>query len=99
MADLTQIDPLGRRITLFDDAWFGHIIKGHPDVKAYRQVVELTLSRPEQICFSTSDPDCRIYYGPGRGKLMIAVVVDVVRGFVKTAYFTRKPKGTIEWSR
>jgi len=30
MIDRHLQDPLGRRITLHDRTWFGHIVRGHP---------------------------------------------------------------------
>ena len=99
MPSATIVDPLGRQITLHDHTWFGHILKGHPDMNGYRQEAERTVARPLEIQISTSDADCRVYYGqPSAKGIMVAVVADVVIGIVKTAYLTNKKKnGVIEW--
>ncbi|MEX0774278.1 MAG: hypothetical protein WD042_01050 [Phycisphaeraceae bacterium] len=88
-------------ITLHDYVWFGHIIKGHPELASHRHEVEQAVVLPEQIRISTSDADCRIYYGQAsaRGR-RVALVADIVAGVVKTAYFARRIKaGVVEWSR
>jgi hypothetical protein len=73
-------------------------VKGHPEVRAERRRAEDAVRNPNEICFSTSDPDCRLYYGAGSSAgLMMAVVADVVAGFVKTVYRTNKTKGVREW--
>ena len=98
MADTALIDPLGRTITLHDHTWFGHILKGHPDLAGDRALVECAVTSTATIHFSKADVDCRVYYGLGATTgLMTAVVADIVGGFVKTAYRTRTAKGTIEW--
>jgi hypothetical protein len=101
VADRQLIDPLRRAIVLHDHTWYGHIIKGHPEVAAQRAQVEQAISNPEAIQFSASDPDCRIYYGaPSSAGIRFAVVADVVAGVVKTAYRARRKKvGGMEWSR
>ncbi|MFH0980813.1 MAG: hypothetical protein V2A79_04670 [Planctomycetota bacterium] len=99
MGDSTLVDPLGRAITLHERTWFGHIVKGHPEVTTARHLVEQALEAPEEIRHSASDPDCRLYYGPGpRPGLIMMVVVDVMRGRVKTAHLARRTTGAgIEW--
>jgi len=98
MADSAIIDPRDRRIWLSDATWHGHIVKGHPDVALHRVLVESALKTPITIRFSTSDTDCRLYYGPPQHTgLMMCVVADVVGGFVKTAYWCKRIKpGAIE---
>jgi hypothetical protein len=100
MADRTLLDPLGRAITLLDSTWYGHILKGHPEVKHLRHFVEAALANPLEIRASRSDADCRLYYGPGpRAGLLVQVVADVVAGVVKTAHFAKKISGgNLEWS-
>lgn len=92
-------DPLGRLIELHDWTWWGHIVKGHPEVRFMRAEVERTLATPTAIHHSSSDPLCRLYYGPSpRPMLMICVVADVAAGLVKTAYFAKRIKpGAQEW--
>ena len=98
MADTPLVDPLGRTIVLHDHTWFGHIVKRHPDMRSLRTYVETAIIAPTRICFSTSDPDCRVYYGPGPTQgILVAVVGDVVGGYVRTAYRTTRIKGTPEW--
>lgn len=100
MADRRLTDPLGRVIVLRERTWYGHVIKGHPDMKGHRRLAEQAVRAPNQIQFSKSDPDCRIYYGPGdRPKRIIMVVADVKLGLVKTAHFARGiTGGGVEWS-
>ena len=92
-------DPLGRRIELHDWTWWGHIVKGHPEMRQLRAQVEQTIASPVAIHFSSSDPDCRLYYGPSPASgLMICVVADVAAGLVKTAYLAKSVKpGGQEW--
>jgi hypothetical protein len=98
LADTTLVDPLGRTIVLHDHTWHGHVVKGHPEVRTERRRAEDAVWNPAEICFSTSDPDCRIYYGVASSAgLIIAVVADVVAGFVKTVYRTNRTKGVREW--
>lgn len=98
MPDVTLTDPLGRAITLHAHTWYGHIIKGHPEVAGHRALVEGAVTAPHEIRYSTSDPDCRVYYGSGPSPgLLVAVVADVVAGFVKTAYLANRMKGVPEW--
>src|SRR5947207_530499 len=99
LADITLQDPLGRQIVLHDHTWYGHIIKRHGDMRGLRDLVAEAIRAPLEICYSASDPDCRLYFGrattPG---IMVVVVADVVRGFIRTAYRTARRKGVVEWS-
>ncbi len=99
MADTHLCDPLGRAITLHDSTWYGHILKGHPEVGRARPFVELAIQSPQEIRQSRSDPDCRLFYGTGpRPGLLMQVVVDVRRGLVKTAHFAKRiTGGPVEW--
>lgn len=92
-------DPLGRQIELTDAAWHGHIVKGHPEMRRLRELVDSAITTPLAIHRSSSDPDCRIYYARGpREGLMICVVADVVAGIVKTGYLGKRIKpGAQEW--
>ena len=100
MADSFLEDPLGRRIVLHDRTWFGHVLKGHPEVAPFRALAEAAVLHPFEIRFSAADPDCRVYYGKGPdARLRMAVVADVGSGTVKTAYLARKASpGGVEWS-
>ncbi len=98
MADITLRDPPGRSISLHDHTWYGHILKGHPEVQPFRALVEAAIFSPLEIRFTLADADCRIYYKDvPSGVLLIAVVADVVAGFVKTTYLCRTMKGATEW--
>lgn len=101
MADATLTDPLGRAIVLHDHTWHGHIVKFHPEVKHHRSLVEQAVHSPDQIRQSKSDPDCRLYYGPGpRAGVIMMVVAEVSLGIVKTAHLAKKATGgALEWSK
>lgn len=98
MPDTPLSDPLGRSIVLNDHTWFGHIVKRHPDMRSLRNFAESAVTSPLRICFSTSDPNCRMYFGStSKPGIMVVVVGDVVGGYVLTAYRTSRIKGAIEW--
>ncbi|HEX4054797.1 MAG TPA: hypothetical protein VHX86_11080 [Tepidisphaeraceae bacterium] len=100
MADAILNDPLGRQFILRDHPWHGHILRRHPEMRPHRSLVEDALHKPIEIRYSDADPDCRLYLGTGPGVgMMVAVIADVSRGFVKTAHVVKKAKGVIEWSR
>lgn len=98
--DTTHIDPLGRIIIFRDETWDEHIIARHPEVTAHRDLVGAAIESPIRIEWSTSDPNCRRYYGQGpRPSVMRHVVADVILGLVKTAYLVNRfSRGTEEWS-
>lgn len=100
MADTTLTDPMGRTVVLHDRTWSAHVLRGHPEVAPWRALAENAVASPREIRYSTSDADCRIYYGRGpQTGLMIAVVADVKLGVVKTVYLARRPSpGGVEWS-
>lgn len=101
MTDSLFIDPLGRIVVLRDRTWFGHIVRGHPEVADYRNLVDNAVRMPHEIRQSRSDPKCRLYFGPGpRPTVRMMVVADVVEGVVKTAHLCdRVSGGPLEWSR
>jgi hypothetical protein len=67
VADLTLTDPLGRAITLRAHTWYGHIVKGHPEVGSHRALIEAALRAPAEIRLSTSDaPTAGCTTGPDR---------------------------------
>ena len=89
VANSTLTDPVGRTITLHDSTRFGHILKRHPEIARHRRLVEDAVERAAESRISTYDPDCRTCYGAGpRSGIMIAVVIDVAAGAIKTAFFT-----------
>ena len=97
MSDSNLKDPLNREIVLHDRTWFGHIIKGHPEMEEQREWVEKTIQNPEEIRFSNSDKDCRLYYNK-KEKYFMMVIADIVLGLIKTAHKAKKKTGgKIEW--
>ena len=85
MADVILGDPLGRSITLHDRTWYGHILKRHSEMRGRRAQVESSVRDADAVHFSSYDPDCRVCYrGTGTGGIMMAVVIDVVQGLVRT---------------
>lgn len=101
MGDTLLTDPLGRKVTLHDRTWFGHILKGHPDVAEFRALVERAIQFPDEIRVSRLDANCRLYYGQGsRPATRMMVVVDLAEGVVKTAHLAKRiTGGKIEWSK
>jgi hypothetical protein len=100
MADTIVQDPLGRQITLHDRTWYGHILRRHPEMRGVRAQIEQTIRQPREIRFSAYDSDCRTCYSDiVRAGMMIAVVIDVKRALVRTAFYTSRMKGVVEWSR
>ena len=101
MADTKLSDPLKREIVLHDHTWHGHIVKCHPEVKDHRSLVEQAIRSPDLIRLSNSDPDCRLYYGPGpRADVIMMVVAGVALGIVKTAHLAKNATGgASEWSK
>jgi len=67
----------------------------------YRALVERAVTDPLEIRLSGADPtNCRLYFGTGpRAGIMIVVVADVIKGFVKTAHIVKTAKGALEWSK
>jgi hypothetical protein len=86
---------------MHNHTWYGHIIPGHPEMKQQRRLVENALTNPLEIRIGDADPmNDRLYFGSGpRPGIMIAVVANVSKGFVKTAHIVKKTKGALEWSR
>jgi hypothetical protein len=100
MPDTIMTDALGRRVVLHDHTWHGHIVKRHPEMRLHRRITEQAIVNSIEIRISDADPDCRLYFGHGpRAGIMVAVIVDLSRSFVKTAHLVKKAKGVVEWSR
>ncbi len=101
MADVKLNDPLGREVVLHDRTWYGHIVKGHPEITGDRTLVEEAVTTPDEIRQSNSDADCRLYFAPGpRPAVKMMVVVDVSAGVVKTAHLAKRVSGgALEWSK
>src|SRR5947209_4154036 len=100
MPDVSLTDPLGRCLVLHDSTWYGHILKGHPEMTRARSLVERAIRAPVEVRISNSDPNCRLYYGQGpRSGLLVVVVAEIALGVVKTAHFAKKiTGGSVEWS-
>ncbi len=100
MPNVTLTDPIGRTFVLADHTWDGHIRRGHPDMEPHRALVEQAVTTPIGIWVSSSNADARTCYGAGpRASLLVAVIVDVPLGIVKTAYLTRNMTGMAqEWT-
>jgi hypothetical protein len=100
MADQTFVDPLGRAIVFHDRTWYGHILKGHPELRSERHSIGLAIEEPTDIRHSLSDDDVRLYHGNARRRgLYVRVVADVKKLLVLTAHYVRTPQGgPIEWS-
>jgi hypothetical protein len=63
MPDVELGDPLGRLLILHERTRVGQILKGHPEVAPYRDLVEAAVTNPLEIRFSGSDADCRLWPG------------------------------------
>lgn len=101
MPNSTLKDPLDRVLVMHDRTWYGHIVRGHPEVGDHRTLVEKALESPDEIRISRSDSDCRLNFGQGpHAGLTMMVVADVVRGIVKTAHLCKRVSGgRQEWSK
>jgi hypothetical protein len=61
--------------------------QAHSELRLHRDLTEKAVQDPLEIRFSIYDSNCRTYYGVGpRSCIMIAVVIDVANGFVKTEW-------------
>ena len=100
MADTELTDSLGRRIVVHDRTWWGHILKGHPEMRKLRPEAEQAIREPLAIWTNRASPDCRLYFGKGpREGIMVVAVADVVLGRMKTAHLASKiTGGREEWS-
>ena len=99
MPNSALTDPLNRVIVLHDHTWFGHMLKGHPEMKGLRGESERAITAPDSICYSNSSVNCRLYFAanPAGPLPYIAVVADLRLGLVLTAYQAKRIKGAIEW--
>jgi hypothetical protein len=102
-------DPQGFTITLDVHKWEDHIVKRHPEMKAYLEQVRITIEQPQLIQGSTRSTTTAYYYrlagrGPKSTDYYVGVVVDrneeTRTGFVKTAHLLRNLRtdgGKILW--
>ncbi len=107
-------DHTGTTVVLTRQVWEDKILSpaptGHPEIAPYLDDVRLAISQPDIVFLSTRRQDTQLFYRLGAGKgryqgLHIVVVVKYVaeeeRGFVSTAYLTRKlySRGRILWCK
>ena len=89
-------DYQGLAIRLTDER-LAHILE-HPEMHGMEAAIGETLSHPQQVVQSFSDPEARLYYrhyvGTRVGNKWLSVVVKVKGGdaFILTAYLTDKIK-------
>lgn len=81
-------------------------IREHPEMAGLEGAIEETLSHPERVIQSLSDPQARLYYRFHRGTLVgdryLCVVVKIIgeEAFVLTAYLTDTvKKGVPIWPK
>ena len=94
-------DYKGTPVILTEECWKGHILLRHPEIKRFLKEVRLVVENPDVWRESEKDENVILYYKSGiiKGKysgLYLVVVVRYVenkrKGYVATAYLTRKPK-------
>ena len=95
MADFVGRDRHGNEVVLTDGAWFGHIVRRHPEMAGLRAEVEATCCEAEVIRQSSSDPACVLHYRqlPGSPGLLVMVVANTQDGYVRTAHFAKSVTG------
>ncbi len=89
----TTNDPLGNKISLYEDTWHSHICERHPEMcKFSTSAIEATVKNPNIITDKTIDPSTNYYtYKHGRD-LYLKVAVRMVgsdSGEVATAYLLK----------
>ena len=90
-------DKFGRRVRLTTER-LTHMRAFHPELTNSVRRIQKTLSEPDRIIRSTSDPDAQLFYrffrdSPVGSKFFCVVVkADKDDYFVVTAYFTDKVK-------
>jgi hypothetical protein len=87
----------GRAVRLTDER-LAHILE-HPEMVGMESKIEETLTNPERVIESLSDPEARLYYrfyvGTRAGDKHLCVVVKLAQNdaFILTAYLVAKPTG------
>ena len=73
----------------------------HPTVKGKEKAVKETLSGPDEIRVSKKAKNILLFYKKYNGKFLCVVVKSQKKkGFIITAYFTRKIKeGLVRWKK
>jgi hypothetical protein len=94
----------GRAVRLTDER-SKHILE-HPEMRRMVSAIEETLTRPERVIQSISDPGAHLYYrfyfGTRVGDKYLCVVVKIKQqdAFVLTAYLTDTiKKGDVVWPK
>ena len=81
---------------LEDEHWETHILKGHPELAPYHDLVVETLKTPDGVYRSKRDGTTRVYVKSCHGivigaapveSIALLVFVQEKTGFVATAYF------------
>ena len=98
----TMIDFQGLSIRLTEER-LAHILE-HPEMAGMRSAIEKTLSKPQKVVQSQSDPSARLYYRyylatiVGNKYLCVVVKISGNDAFVITAYLTDQIKrGVLIW--
>jgi hypothetical protein len=97
------LDFEGMRIRLTEER-LAHV-EEHPEMRSGKDFIAGTLSNPERVVQSLSDPDARLYYrlyehSAVGGKYLCVVVKMSQDPFIVTAYLTDAvKKGTLLWPK
>jgi hypothetical protein len=89
-------DPLGNEMRLYEETWHEHVVgEGHPEMGPHLALVEDAVNEPDEVWTSKATNRRIIYYRrvPDRPPLEVAVVGDLRRGIICTAYLFA-PRGS-----
>lgn len=90
-------DKYDRYFVLLPDV-LKHILEGHPEIGKYLKEFEETLLYPTAIYRSKKFIERHLYYKRLRNKLLLVVVVDTLKGIIKTSYISDRIKeGELIW--
>lgn len=108
---LHATDPQGYDVGLELDTWENHIVKEHPEMSKFFDLLEKTISEPQLIQHSTKQSETFYYYRlTGRSfyrirDIYLSVVVrrdeDSKKGVVKTAHLLKevRKEGETVWMK
>ncbi|MFQ5772384.1 MAG: DUF4258 domain-containing protein [bacterium] len=95
--------PIGFRIRITSTYWKIIVTIKHPSMNGREGEVKNTLSEPDEIRRSRSDPDVYLFYKKEKAKRWICAIakkVDDRHGFLITTYSTEAIKeGEIIWKK
>ncbi|MEW6067302.1 MAG: hypothetical protein AB1610_03280 [Nitrospirota bacterium] len=96
-------DIFGNSIELTDERWV-HIVKEHPEIKQYKDKIQMVLGSPDYVKKSSRDADVLLYYkfysDIFAGKYVLIAVKKGLRSFILTCYITDTiKKGATLWER